>query len=78
MNRQDKAELLADICVELAKREKAQRGNGWHELMGVSQDLLGLMIQRRHHEDGTTSVVVYDSVDDWKNNREPLVVRSEQ
>lgn len=78
MNRQDKAELLADICVELAKREKEQHGNGWYELMKVSQDLLGMMIQRRHHNNGETSVVVYDSVDDWKNNREPLVVRSEQ
>ena len=78
MTRQYQAELLADICVELTKRQVNNGGSGWHELMAVSQDLFGMMIQRRHHNEGETSLVVYDSVNDWKNNREPLVIRSEQ
>ena len=86
IDRQQLAELYASICVDLSEdREKYGEENAWHELMGTAKRLHGFMIQRRHGDKDDrrangkykTWVVVYDSADDWKNNREPLVIRPE-
>lgn len=78
MTRLETARLYAKICVKLSNNQlKYGEKHAWHNLMSIATEVSGMMIQRRYHEDGSSSVVVYDSVGDWKNSKDPLVVKPE-